>query len=90
MDYFRKIINLPGKIIVFAITLYQKTLSFDHGFFRGLYPHGFCRYYPTCSQYAKDAILRFGLNKGSYLAGKRILRCHPLAAGGVDPVPHNL
>lgn len=46
-----------------------------------------CRFNPTCSSYAKEAIIRFGFVKGSWLAGKRILKCHPLNAGGDDPVP---
>lgn len=46
-----------------------------------------CRFQPTCSNYAIEAINRFGTIKGSWLAGKRILKCHPLNAGGEDPVP---
>lgn len=46
-----------------------------------------CRFQPTCSQYALQAIDRFGASKGSLLAVKRILRCHPFHPGGYDPVP---
>ena len=46
-----------------------------------------CRYYPSCSQYALTAIRRFGPLKGTWLALKRLLRCHPWTPGGVDHVP---
>ncbi|MBQ8682865.1 MAG: membrane protein insertion efficiency factor YidD [Selenomonadales bacterium] len=45
-----------------------------------------CRFYPTCSLYAIEAIEKYGAFKGSYLAGKRILKCHPFHEGGYDPV----
>jgi putative membrane protein insertion efficiency factor len=48
---------------------------------------GRCRYLPTCSEYAYTALVRFGVLKGSWLALRRLLRCHPWAQGGVDPVP---
>lgn len=46
-----------------------------------------CRFYPSCSSYAEEAIERHGAAKGSYLAARRLLRCHPWHEGGFDPVP---
>lgn len=49
-----------------------------------------CRFYPSCSHYAADAIKSHGILYGCYLALKRILRCHPWCQGGVDPVPEKI
>lgn len=49
-----------------------------------------CRFYPSCSQYALEAIERHGLPRGSLLAVRRLSRCHPLNPGGIDPVPDAL
>ncbi len=48
-----------------------------------------CRYTPTCSEYALEAIERYGIGRGSLLAARRVLSCHPFARGGYDPVPQH-
>ena len=55
-----------------------------------LQSHKCCKFYPTCSNYAIDAILKYGSFKGSILAFKRILRCNPFSKGGIDEVKENL
>jgi len=71
--------SAPQKIITGSIRLYQRWLSPLLG--------NNCRFTPTCSSYAIEAVNTFGVLKGSWIAGKRILKCHPLNAGGSDPVP---
>jgi putative membrane protein insertion efficiency factor len=61
------------------IGLYQKLIS--------PWLPSSCRFYPSCSEYAKQAIQKHGFLRGSWLAMKRISRCHPMNPGGIDPVP---
>lgn len=65
------------KLIISIIRIYQKM---------PLSSHSKCRYYPTCSNYAIDALEEYGLFKGLYLSIKRILRCNPWGGYGYDPV----
>lgn len=67
------------RLVVAVIRLYQRTLS-------PLLPPT-CRFRPTCSEYAAQAIHRHGVLKGGWLSVRRICRCHPLSRGGWDPVP---
>lgn len=66
------------KFLLYLIKIYQK-------FFSGKYGRQ-CRFYPTCSEYSKQAINKYGAIKGLYLSIKRILKCHPLHKGGYDPL----
>lgn len=68
-----------GQIFVLLIRVYQRLIS-------PLFPPS-CRFTPTCSNYAVEAITRHGIFKGTWLAAKRLAKCHPLHKGGYDPVP---
>lgn len=83
---FDFIYNLPRRLAVFLIRIYQKTISFDHGFLKIFYPHGFCRFTPSCSEYSAQAIEKYGIIKGGLMASWRILRCNPWNKGGYDPI----
>ena len=69
------------QFVLFLIKIYQK--------FSALTPPR-CRFYPTCSEYMKQAIIRFGVLRGGILGIKRIVKCHPLNEGGYDPVPDKI
>ncbi len=84
MKTLNKIIRWP---FVSLITLYQKTISPDHGIFRGFFPHGYCRFKPTCSEYTKRSIEEHGVILGTIMGSWRIIRCNPWNHGGDDPVP---
>ncbi|HEX2154176.1 MAG TPA: membrane protein insertion efficiency factor YidD [Acidimicrobiia bacterium] len=72
--------SLPRRAVAALIATYQKLVSPSLG--------ANCRYQPTCSSYAREAIERFGVVRGGWLALRRLGRCHPLHRGGFDPVPN--
>ena len=65
-------------IVIFFIRLYQKIPGRIHNY---------CKYQPTCSEYAIGCLREFGFFKGMYLSIKRIIRCNPRSVGGYDPIP---
>jgi hypothetical protein len=71
--------SVPSAMLIGAIKFYKLVIS----------PHLMpaCRFFPTCSEYAMEAIRRHGALRGGLLAIKRVLRCHPGNPGGFDPVP---
>lgn len=71
--------SIVARLVVLLIRGYQVTLS-------PLLPSA-CRYQPTCSRYALEAVERYGAVKGTWMGAKRIARCHPFHPGGYDPVP---
>lgn len=66
------------KIFVGLINIYQKKISPIFG--------RHCRYYPTCSEYTKQAIEKYGIFKGTFYGIKRIIKCNPFSKGGYDPL----
>ncbi|MGE3177861.1 MAG: membrane protein insertion efficiency factor YidD [Vicinamibacterales bacterium] len=73
---------VPGgaaRVLLTALTVYKRLIS----------PHfaGSCRFLPSCADYARDAVTIHGAWRGSWLAARRLARCHPLCAAGYDPVP---
>lgn len=74
-------------LLIVPLRVYRATFSPDHGFMRVFFPQGVCRFYPSCSVYAEEAIQRFGVIKGTRLTLARLGRCHPWHPGGEDPVP---
>ena len=81
-----KLNRFSRNLALMMIKLYQRYFSPDHSYRAARYPHGFCRFHPTCSQYSYEAIDKYGLAKGFWLSLKRIFRCHPFAKGGFDPL----
>jgi len=72
------------KILIKLIEFYQKTLSPDHGFLKKFYPYGYCRFYPSCSEYTKKVIEKQGALLGIFSGFWRINRCNPFSKPGED------
>ncbi|HVH31056.1 MAG TPA: membrane protein insertion efficiency factor YidD [bacterium] len=68
-----------GRLLVLLIRVYQRGVS--------RFTPPTCRFYPSCSAYAAEAVTRYGPWRGARLAVRRLLRCHPFHPGGYDPVP---
>ena len=79
MAALKQLVHLPGRAAIWLLRGYKRFIS-------PLLPPA-CRFVPTCSEYAAEAIGKYGIVKGSALALWRLLRCHPLCRGGYDPVP---
>ena len=75
----KRIADALSRLLILPIRFYQRCIS-------PLTPPS-CRFTPTCSQYAVEALQKHGLLKGLYLAVRRLLRCHPWGGHGYDPVP---
>jgi putative membrane protein insertion efficiency factor len=71
--------GLASRLLIFLLALYK-------AFFSPLLPSS-CKFYPTCSSYAQEAVARHGVARGLGLALRRLLRCRPFSPGGYDPVP---
>lgn len=80
MRIVRFISNIFKKLLILLVKFYRVCISPYKGNIN-------CRYTPTCSQYALEALEKYGPIKGTYLSIKRILRCNPFSKGGYDPVP---
>lgn len=82
--FLEKLLILPRYPFLLLIKIYQKTFSPDHGILKNKFPHGYCQYYPSCSEYSYQAIKKRGLIIGIFKTAWRIIRCNPWSKGGVD------
>lgn len=85
MEIIKKIVSLPRYPFLWGILLYQKILSPDHSFWaKKTHPHGYCKFYPTCSEYGYQSFKKYGVIRGGYKTIHRIVRCNPWNEGGID------
>ena len=71
------------RLLLVVVAAYRRRIS-------PLFGQQHCRFYPSCSAYAQGALERYGAGRGSWLALRRIVRCHPFHPGGYDPVPDQM
>ena len=83
MELAKKINLYLAYPLIALIWIYQKTLSLDHGPLKIFYPYGYCKFYPTCSEYARLTLIQRGL-MGLPKIFKRVASCTPSSMGGVD------
>ena len=81
---FEFIWKIPRRILIGFIWIYQKTLSPDHSWLKFLFPGGYCKFQPSCSQYARESLQKNGAIIGTAKAFWRVLRCNPWSKGGND------
>lgn len=81
-EIVRTLAEIPRQVLTGLVRIYRRLLSPLLG------PR--CRFHPSCSAYALEALQRHGAARGSWLAARRVVRCHPLNEGGLDPVPEKL
>jgi putative membrane protein insertion efficiency factor len=74
------VLGLPARLVLAGLQAYKLVLS-------PLFFSGACRFLPSCSDYAREAVIRHGVVRGGWLAVRRLGRCHPLCEAGHDPVP---
>ena len=80
----KKLDTFVAVFLIYLIKIYQKTLSLDHGPLRHVFPGGYCKFHPSCSQYGIDALNKYGFFKGIPKVFSRVGRCNPWNDGGVD------
>ena len=90
INLFTNIVDVVLNIIMFPIKLICILMIYFYKIFISPILPKSCKYIPSCSQYALEAIKKHGVVKGIFLAVKRILKCNPHSHGGYDPVPNNI
>ncbi len=87
MAKLKTALHWPRRALIAYIHLYQRTISPDHSKLgKIMFPYGYCRFHPTCSDYGCQAIEKYGVLRGGAKALWRIVRCNPLNKGGEDPL----